>query len=71
MYNINQKKSYAERNIKKYIVVLTVDFENGCFHVPVEAESPEKAEEYATNKLCNEYPIYREHTRVYNTREVT
>lgn len=62
-------KAYAERNIKKYIVTITVDFENGCFFVPVEAETEEKAQEYATNKLCNEYPIYREHTTVYNVRE--
>lgn len=64
-------RSYAERNIKRYIVVITVDFENGCFYVPVEAETPEKAEEYAINMLVNDTPIYRGHTRIYNVREET
>jgi hypothetical protein len=53
----------------KYIVTITVEYESGCFYVPVEADSPEKAQEYATNKLCNEWPIFRGRTRIYNTRE--
>lgn len=57
---------------KKYIVTLTVEYESGNYYVPVNAESPEKAQEYATNKLCNEWPIYRGRTiTVYNIREVT
>lgn len=64
-------RSYAERNIKKYIVVITVDFEYCNFFVPVEAETPEQAQEYAVNMLVNDTPIYRGHTKVYNVREET
>ena len=59
----------ALHNDKKYIVTITAEYESGCFYVPVVADSPEKAQEYATNKLCNEYPIYWGRTHVYNVRE--
>ena len=62
-------KAFAERNIKKYTVVITVDFEYCNFYVPAEAETPEQAQEYAINKLVNDSPIYRGHTKVYNVME--
>ncbi|MEG2101962.1 MAG: hypothetical protein RRY99_10700 [Flavobacterium sp.] len=51
--------------MKKYLVVLTVDFEQRSFYVYANAETEEKAAEYGRNVLENEHPIYRGLSHVY------